>query len=146
MPAYEYKVVPAPKRGPKAKGIKGNEARFAHALEAVMNEYGAQGWRYIRTDTLPVEERQGLTGKVTVYQNMLVFRRDVVAAVADVDTVLLPAPESEVVPESAPENLPPEEEKDDGIELETIEPMNEMPGASVFFDGTETAKDDSDKT
>lgn len=75
MTVYEYKVVPAPKRGLKAKGLRTSEARFANALSAVMNEMGVDGWEYQRTDTLPCEERQGLTGRTTVFQNMLVFRR-----------------------------------------------------------------------
>ncbi|MBU2992959.1 DUF4177 domain-containing protein [Octadecabacter sp. 1_MG-2023] len=75
MTGFEYKVVPAPMRGLKAKGVKGTPARFANALQSVMNELGAEGWEYQRTDTLPVEERQGLTGKSTSFQNMLVFRR-----------------------------------------------------------------------
>jgi len=76
MPRYEYKVVPAPKKGQRARGVKGSEARFAHALETVMNQWGAEGWEYVRTDTLPCEERSGLTSKTTVFQNMLVFRRE----------------------------------------------------------------------
>ena len=76
MPTYEFRVVPAPKAGLKAKGVRSNEERFAHALETLMNEMGAQGWDYVRADTLPAEERQGLTGRTTVYQNMLVFRRE----------------------------------------------------------------------
>lgn len=76
MPRFEYRVVPAPKSGLKAKGVRSNEDRFAHALESLMNELGAQGWDYVRADTLPAEERQGLTGRTTVYQNMLVFRRE----------------------------------------------------------------------
>ena len=79
MQTYQYRVVPAPKRGLKARGVSSNEDRFAHALETLMNEMGAQGWDYVRTDTLPAEERQGLTGRTTVYQNMLVFRKIVVA-------------------------------------------------------------------
>lgn len=75
MTRYEYKVVPAPDRGRKARGVKGPEGRFAHALEVVMNEMGAEGWDYLRAETLPSEERQGLSGKTTVYRNMLVFRR-----------------------------------------------------------------------
>jgi len=77
MAVFEYKVVPAPTRGLKAKGVKGTPARFAYALETVMNELGVEGWEYQRTDTLPVEERQGLTGKTSSFQNMLVFRRTV---------------------------------------------------------------------
>jgi len=79
MSGFEYKVVPAPERGLKAKGIKGTPARFAHALETVMNEMGAEGWEYQRTDTLPVQERQGLRGTSTSFQNMLVFRRPLAA-------------------------------------------------------------------
>jgi len=72
---FEYKVIPAPTRGIKAKGAKSTQARFANALQTVMNELGAEGWEYQRMDTLPVEERQGLTGKASTFQNMLVFRR-----------------------------------------------------------------------
>ncbi|MEM9787224.1 MAG: DUF4177 domain-containing protein [Pseudomonadota bacterium] len=75
MMSYEYKVVPAPTRGLKAKGIKTAEDRFAHALETEMNDLAADGWEYLRADTLPAEQREGLMGKTTVFQNMLVFRR-----------------------------------------------------------------------
>lgn len=77
---FEYKVVPAPTRGRKARGVKTPADRFARALEEAINELAADGWEYLRTDTLPAEERQGLTGRTTVYQNMLVFRRAVEAA------------------------------------------------------------------
>lgn len=80
MSQFEYKVVPAPKKGLKAKGLKTAEDRFANALQATMNELGADGWEYQRTDTLPNEERSGLTGRVTTFQNMLVFRRTLYAA------------------------------------------------------------------
>jgi len=79
---YEYKVIPAPTRGLKAKGLKTPADRFANALGAVMNEMAAEGWDYLRTDTLPSEQRQGLTGRTTVFQNMLVFRRAAEVAVA----------------------------------------------------------------
>lgn len=92
--AYEYSVVPAPKKGVKARGVKTTEDRFAHALETIMNEKGAEGWEYIRTDTLPSEERQGLTGRTTVFQNMMVFRRTL-AAETKAPTALLAAPAAE---------------------------------------------------
>jgi hypothetical protein len=41
----------------------------------VMNELGAEGWEYLRADTLPCDERAGLTGIKTSYMNMLIFRR-----------------------------------------------------------------------
>jgi hypothetical protein len=72
---YEYKVVPAPLRGLKAKGLRTPEERFANALQVLMNEQADTGWEYLRTDTLPSEQREGLMSKTTVYQNMLVFRR-----------------------------------------------------------------------
>ncbi|MBV1903746.1 MAG: DUF4177 domain-containing protein [Marinosulfonomonas sp.] len=75
MPNFEYKVVPAPRKGLRAKGIRGAENKFANALQDVMNTNAADGWDYFRTDTLPCDERQGLTGRSTTYQNMLVFRR-----------------------------------------------------------------------
>lgn len=80
MPQFEYKVVPAPKRVVKTKGLKTTQDRFAHVLQMTMNEQAAGGWEYQRTDTLPSEERSGLTGRITTYQNMLVFRREVVEA------------------------------------------------------------------
>ena len=80
MPAFEYKVVPAPMRGTKAKGVKTTKDRFALSLETVMNEMGQDGWEYLRAETLPVEERSGLTGRTTTFQHMLVFRRAIESA------------------------------------------------------------------
>ena len=79
MQRFEYRVVPAPRRGEKAKGARTVPERFAHALGCVMNEMAGGGWEYLRTDTLPCEERAGLTGSRTVFQTMLVFRRDIAA-------------------------------------------------------------------
>lgn len=75
MPQFEYHVVPAPRRGEKIKGAKTTEDRFAAALTRIMNDLGAEGWEYVRADTLPCDERSGLTGTKTTFQNMLVFRR-----------------------------------------------------------------------
>lgn len=75
MTVYEYKVVPAPAKGAKARGVKGAEARFAFALERVMNEMAEGGWEFQRSETLPAEERTGLTQTTTQWRNLLVFRR-----------------------------------------------------------------------
>jgi hypothetical protein len=80
MQRFEYKVVPAPRRGEKARGVKSTEDRFALALTSLMNQMGAEGWDYVRADALPCDERVGLTGTKTTFQNMLVFRRSVGAA------------------------------------------------------------------
>ena len=75
MQRYEYHVVPAPRRGEKARDAKTTADRFAVALTRLMNDLGRDGWEYLRADTLPCEERAGLTGKTTAFQHMLVFRR-----------------------------------------------------------------------
>ncbi len=77
MDRFEYKVLPAPARGEKVKGVKTTQDRFAHALTMVMNQMAADGWEYLRADTLPCEERVGFTGKTTKFQHMLVFRRQI---------------------------------------------------------------------
>ena len=75
MAGFEYKVVPAPAKGTKAKGVKAVEDRFALTVEELLNEMGAQGWEYQRADTLPSIERSGLTGSTTNWRHVLVFRR-----------------------------------------------------------------------
>jgi hypothetical protein len=92
MPSYEYKVVPAPRKGIKARGAKTPEDRFALALTNLRNEAGAEGWEYLRADTLPAEERTGWTSKTTVTQHVLVFRRELAPA----------APERRPAPAEAP--------------------------------------------
>ncbi|MEM7723669.1 MAG: DUF4177 domain-containing protein [Pseudomonadota bacterium] len=75
MPTYEYKVVPAPEKAPKVKGLKGAE-RFAHAVETLMTALGADGWQYVRADSLPETERSGLAKTRTTQRNLLIFRRE----------------------------------------------------------------------
>lgn len=75
MQAYEYKVIPAPQKGTKAKGVKTPEARFANSIDLLLNEMAAEGWEFQRAELLPSEERSGLTGSVTNWRNVLVFRR-----------------------------------------------------------------------
>ena len=43
MQRFEYKVVPAPRRGEKARGVKTSEDRFALALATLMNALGREG-------------------------------------------------------------------------------------------------------
>ena len=83
MQRFEYKVIPAPKRGEKARGVKTTEERFAYALTHLMNDLGAEGWEYVRADALPCDERVGFTGTKTTFQNVLVFRRVLGGAVDD---------------------------------------------------------------
>lgn len=94
MPRYEYKVIPAPTKGQKAKGVKTPEARFALAVQTALNEMGAEGWDYVRADLLPSEERSGLTGSTQTWRNLLVFRRALPDPAEDfaARTMDLPAP------------------------------------------------------
>lgn len=46
-------------------------------MSEFLNEMVRNRWVYLRTDTLPSEERSSLTGRSTIYQNLLVFRRKV---------------------------------------------------------------------
>ncbi len=82
MQVYEYKVIPAPRRGEKAKGARSVAEKFGVALANVMNAQAKDGWEYQRADTLPCEERVGLTGSATHFQHMLVFRRAMVQPAA----------------------------------------------------------------
>jgi hypothetical protein len=91
---FEYKVVPAPVKGVKAKGVKTPEARFALGVEQAINDLAAEGWEYQRSDVLPSTERVGLTGSETHWRTLLVFRR----AVAVAEVAAPPAPAARVEP------------------------------------------------
>jgi hypothetical protein len=115
--SYEYMVLPAPTRGIKAKGAKTAEERFAIALETKMNKMANDGWDYVRTDTLPSEQREGLMGKTTVYQNMMVFRR-----AKKVQRPVTPAP-APVVAAPTPRPAP------------KVEPVKEAPPVNTASEG-----------
>ena len=91
MQRFEYKVIPAPKRGKKVKGVKSSEDRFAHTLMELMNDLAQDGWAYQRTDTLPVETRSGLASRTLIDQTVLVFRR-AVQEESDTSTLMLSEP------------------------------------------------------
>ncbi len=82
MQRYEYKVIPAPRRGTKSREAKSTEDRFALTLTTLMNDQGREGWEYQRAETLPCDERSGFTKIKTTEQIMLVFRRPLSAAAA----------------------------------------------------------------
>ncbi|CAM3083223.1 DUF4177 domain-containing protein [Paracoccus nototheniae] len=88
---FEYTVIPAPNRGEKSRDAKTPTDRFALTLTAELNRMATEGWEYLRADVLPSEERSGLTGRTTLYHNMLVFRRPLVI---DPEVKRLPQPEA----------------------------------------------------
>ena len=77
MQAFEYMAIPAPIRGTKAKGLKSTADRFALSLTDAINQMAAEGWDYVRAETLPCEERKGLSRTQKSFQNVLIFRRRV---------------------------------------------------------------------
>lgn len=106
MAKYEYRVIPAPNRGVKAKGVKTPEARFSHALEGVMNEMAADGWEYQRAEALPSVERSGLTSTTTTWRNVLVFRKPIVDAATTAVMVEAPGDRTDLdVAEPAAEDV-----------------------------------------
>ena len=118
MSNYEYRVVAAPRKGKSGKGVKGGPAKFANAISGLINEMAAEGWDYLRADTLPCEERQGLTSKTVKYHSMLVFRRALADEVAPEEEPLAlehhedeEEPERDETPEDAPETEDPDAEK-----------------------------------
>lgn len=116
MQQFEYKVIPAPDRGEKARGAKTPGDRYAQALTSVLNRMAHEGWDYVRAEMLPSEERSGLTRKTTVYHNVLVFRRQLPVGVeveqplrqltTDAPVGKAPRLELPAVPKPVPETEP----------------------------------------
>ena len=92
---FDYKVIPAPKRGTKAKGVKTPEARFSLALQELMNAESVDGWEFMRTETLPSEEKSGFRSSTVVYRSVLVFRKAIPAVTPQ---EVVSAPEAAPVP------------------------------------------------
>jgi len=89
---YEYKVVPAPKRAKVIKGVRSHEDQFAAVLAEAMNDLAADHWEYFRAESLPCEEKAGLTKRIETYQTVLVFRRPFAAD----QTFFLSAPPKQI--------------------------------------------------
>ncbi|WP_415402510.1 DUF4177 domain-containing protein [Tateyamaria sp. SN3-11] len=121
MSGWEYKVVPAPTKGVKGKGIKSPEGRFANALETLMNDMGAEGWEFQRAETLPSVERSGLTGSTTEWRNVMVFRRALVDPIDDFEPELLPPPIETTVDETPVQDDAPVEDAGDIAAETTVE-------------------------
>lgn len=108
MIVYDYKVVPAPTKGQKARGVKTPEARFANTVEQALNSLALEGWEFLRAETLPSEERQGLTHTATTFRSILVFRRpQQPAEAASLPLLALEAPIDPVSPVTPVPTVPP---------------------------------------
>lgn len=77
MARYEYKVIPSPRKPLRGKGLKTVADRFANTLTQEMNAQAASGWEFVRSETLPMDEKPGMFKKpVETYQSVIVFRRE----------------------------------------------------------------------
>lgn len=76
MPYYDYKVVPAPRRMKKVRGVKTSDELFALTLAEAINEHARQGWEYVRAENLSAEEPAGWfrRGKTDIHA-VLIFRQ-----------------------------------------------------------------------
>lgn len=111
MRQFEYMAVPAPTTGTKAKGVKTREDRFALSMTDILNDHADEGWEYVRAEMLPMEERKGLTGTQTSYQNVLIFRRLQSAPLALDDGPRVRSVPAPTFDEPAPANADPETRK-----------------------------------
>lgn len=77
MTHYEYRVIPAPRRMRKVKGLSGAPELFAHTLGETINEQAVQGWEFLRSEAMVVEEPRRMFRAGTVAEHtVLVFRRE----------------------------------------------------------------------
>ena len=73
---YEYKCIGAPERPKRKRGAKTRSDRLAAAMEDLISAEAVDGWEYLRTDLVPVEERSGwFSRSQEVHRAVLVFRR-----------------------------------------------------------------------
>lgn len=76
MSFYDYKIVPAPKRAKKVKGVSGAADLFALTLNDAVNELARQGWEYYCSEQLSIQTPGGwLSRSRTEEHAVLVFRK-----------------------------------------------------------------------
>lgn len=154
MTQYDYKVVPAPAKGSKAKGIKSPEGRFAHSIETVLNQMAADGWEYQRAELLPSEERSGLTGSTTNWRNILIFRKAVATAA---EPEAMPAVTAAAVTAAEPmrrepplhervEDAEPEETSDNVVELQDVQTNDDAPRPLTGIERERQTAEEADET
>ena len=75
---YEYKCVGAPEKGKRKRGAKTRSDRVANAMEQTILAEAVDGWEYLRTDLIPIEERGGMFKRPQeVHRAVMVFRRSI---------------------------------------------------------------------
>ncbi len=135
--SVEYKCVGAPERAKRKRGMKTRSDRVAGAMQEIIAAEAVDGWEYLRTDLVPVEEKAGLFGRAReVHRAVLVFHR----GHAQVQPVLLPSlapqraaeeprleePRLDVPPAEPPQPADPQADSNDRFRLaaDTSEPAS----------------------
>lgn len=108
MSQFEYKVIPTPRRPKRAKGVKGEPARFANALTDAINEIAVDGWEFYKTETLPMDAKPGLFSKrIETFQSVMVFRKALVEkGLEPLDTLTATPPPIPMVADMATDTPP----------------------------------------
>jgi len=77
MAYYDYKVIPAPRRVKRLRGVHEAAELFAHTLTEAINEHAREGWEYVRAESLTAETPRGWFRRPAEEdQTVLVFRRE----------------------------------------------------------------------
>ena len=73
---YEYRVIPAPKRLKKIKGVSSTAELFAATLTDAINAEARDGWEYVRSEALAAEGPRGFLRRgAMVEETVMIFRR-----------------------------------------------------------------------
>lgn len=74
---FEYKCVGAPERPKRQRGTRSRSERVALAMQEAISAEAVDGWEYLRTDLVPVEEKAGFFSRTQeVHRAVLIFRRE----------------------------------------------------------------------
>lgn len=76
MKKYEFKIVPAPQNVQRG-WFQAKDDGFANTVTELMNEMGACGWDYVRSETLSFGRRRWYGAKRVERHEVLVFRRTI---------------------------------------------------------------------
>lgn len=126
---YEYKCVGAPEKAKRKRGARTRSDRVAGAMQALIEEHAGNGWEYLRTDLVPVEERSGLFGRPhEVHRAVLVFRRERDWQPSRAKGLQPKASEPAMSPELG---TPPRPDQDDRLRLASDNQATELPRAEI---------------
>ncbi len=78
--SFEYKCIGGPERPKRQRGVSPSD-RVALAMEEIIADEAVEGWEYLRTDLVPVDEKPGFFSRSqVVHRAVLIFRRDLAGA------------------------------------------------------------------